>query len=337
MTGSQDIDGLPDSTPLLDDPAALHARWEEDGVLYFPGVVDAEAVAAVRRQYVSHLQEVGVVAEGATDPVWTGLDRLDGALATKIADSVWRDLVGHHSFDSVIRKFLGEAPSWVPIVVHRASPPAPASQPGDPFQGRHQDGPFNYGIEFVTCWVPLMDIDATIGGLAVAPGSHKRSFYDFSDGLPQRPGPIPAGKIPETAWRRPDYKAGDILMFHSMTAHSGLPNRSDRFRLSLDVRFLPGSQPTPMVGVVSGFDGVAVEITTAEGNRRLEVDGETMVRGPKANRVIGEQQSTVLFAGANVIAVPDREGHAKLVRSVSRKYLDLPSAWFTELPRDWVS
>ena len=43
------------------------------------------------------------------------------------------------------------------------------------FYGKHQDGVFNHGINFVTCWVPLMDIDQTIGGLAAVPGSHKRS------------------------------------------------------------------------------------------------------------------------------------------------------------------
>ena len=43
-----------DSTPLLDDPAAIHARAEEDGHLFFRGLLDKAKVVNVRRQVISN-------------------------------------------------------------------------------------------------------------------------------------------------------------------------------------------------------------------------------------------------------------------------------------------
>ncbi len=37
--------------------------------------------------------------------------------------------------------------------------------------------------------------------------------------------------------------AGDVLLFHSMTVHKGIPNRSDKLRMSIDVRYQPVSEP----------------------------------------------------------------------------------------------
>ena len=39
------------------------------------------------------------------------------------------------------------------------------------------------------------------------------------------------------------FAAGDVLLFHSMTVHKGVPNRSDRLRMSMDVRYQLVSEP----------------------------------------------------------------------------------------------
>ena len=45
-------------------------------------------------------------------------------------------------------------------------------------------------------------------------------------------------------WVTTDYRLGDAIVFHSLTVHKALPNQSlDRFRLSVDYRFSPASQP----------------------------------------------------------------------------------------------
>jgi hypothetical protein len=333
-----DIEELSDSAPLLDDPERLRERWRADGVLFFRDVIDHAAIGRVRDEYITRLKTLGVVDHAETEPRWNGRGQVDGALARPIGDDVWRGLVGDPSFDQVVRTFLGASPAWVPIVVHRTAPPASADARAAPFAARHQDGIYNYGIDFITCWVPLMDIGDDVGGLAVTPGSHLGSLYspDVFRNPGQRVG-IPEGAIPDAAWRRPDYKVGDLLMFHSMTAHAGLPNRSDRFRLSMDVRFLPKSEARPLVGKMIVTDGRSLEIADESGAvASVVIDEKTIVRGPKGHPVIGADRDGVLFAGADLIVVPDERGHAKLVRSVSRKHVDLPAGWFETLPTDWV-
>jgi len=335
LKDSATIDELPDSTPLLGDHEKLRERWDADGVLFFKNVINHDAIAKVRNEYLVRLKEVGVVAPDESRPVWSGLNRLEGRLARPVSDKVWQDLVAHPSFDTVVCALLGERPVWVPIVVHRAAPPAgPATIGADPFSGGHQDGVFNYGIDYITCWVPLMDIDEKVGGLAVVPGSHKQVHYNKH---PAQTNVIRTGVFPDSAWRRPDYKAGDLLIFHSMTAHAGLPNRSAEIRLSADIRFLPSSVPKPIVGSVTAFDGTVVHITDENGGKQnFILDEESIIRGPKGTPLYGAARTGVLFPGADVIAAPDVNGRAMLVRSISRKYLDLPAAWFTELPPNWV-
>jgi hypothetical protein len=331
------IEELPDATLLLREPEKLRARWREDGVLFFRDLVSQSAIAKVRTEYLDRLKELHVVDAQETQPNWNGHDRLDGALARPISDDTWRELVTDAGIDNMVRTLLGEPPVWLPIVVHRTAPPlAPGSAP-EVFAARHQDGIYNYGIDFTTCWIPLMDIDDEVGGLAVVPGSHKASLYPpdvFKD--PNKRIGIPPGAIPDADWRRPDYKAGDLLMFHSMTAHAGLPNRSGKLRLSMDIRFLPSSS-APFVGRVAGVSGTELAMATQGGAaRRFVIDERTIVRGPKGHPVHGKDREGVLFADAEIIVTPDERGHAKLIRSVSRKYVDLPATWYETLPADWV-
>lgn len=333
-----EIEELVDSVPLLSDPAKLRERWERDGVLFFRDVISHSAIAKVRDAYLARLKEVGVVDPDKAEPTWNGHNRLDGRLANPIPDAIWRDLVTDPSIDKVVSTFLGEAPAWVPIVVHRSAPPAAPDALSKTFATQHQDGIFNYGIEFVTCWVPLMDIGDEIGGLAVAPGTHGGPLYPADEnGVPDPRRGIPAGAIPEASWRRPDYRVGDLLMFHSMTAHAGLPNRSDKFRLSTDIRFLPTSVAKPIVGHISSVSDGTIELRSETGEDSVfTVDEGSIVRGPKGTAVHGSERDGVIFAGANVIVVPGEGGHAKLIRSVSRKYIDLPAPWFETLPANWV-
>jgi hypothetical protein len=331
------IEQLEDSTPLLGDPEALRARWHQDGTLFFKNAIDPASIAKVRAEYLARLKALGVVDAEQTESTWNGNDRLNGDLAQPIDDDVWRTLVADSSLDHVVRTFLGEAPVWLPIVVHRTAPPSPTGASAEPFATRHQDGIYNFGIDFITCWVPLMDIDDEVGGLSVAPGTHKSSLYPkdvFKD--PNRRVGIPAGAIPDAAWRRPDYKAGDLLMFHSMTAHAGLPNTSNKLRLSMDIRFLPASA-APLVGRLADWSESQVELKTQSGEHvAFAIDERTVVRGPKGHPVTGAARDGVLFRDAEIIVMPDERGRAKLIRSVSRKYIDLPATWYDTLPANWV-
>ncbi len=41
----------------------------------------------------------------------------------------------------------------------------------------------------------------------------------------------------EGTWVSSTFALGDVLLFHSMTVHKGLPNRSNRLRMSIDGRY----------------------------------------------------------------------------------------------------
>jgi len=88
--------------------------------------------------------------------------------------------------------------------------------------------------DMLTTWLPLMDIPAQLGGLAVLPGSHL--------GPPLRPRLLRAD---EPGWATTDYRPGDVLVFHCLTSHAALPNHADRLRISADFRWQAADQPAP--------------------------------------------------------------------------------------------
>src|SRR5947209_7821193 len=115
----------------------------------------------------------------------------------------------------------------------------------------HQDHFFIRGnSEFRTLWVPLMEIGRTVGGLAIAEGSHKRGLrehqeqenvYSYQMKGRKQVG-VALAHIGEP-WLTTDYWPGDVLVFHSLMLHWALPNCSDRVRLSLDARCQPKTTP----------------------------------------------------------------------------------------------
>jgi ectoine hydroxylase-related dioxygenase (phytanoyl-CoA dioxygenase family) len=55
---------------------------------------------------------------------------------------------------------------------------------------------------------------------------------------------IPAALLPETAPVPLPVGAGGAVIFHPLTPHGSLPNASDRFRWSFDIRFNRSGEPT---------------------------------------------------------------------------------------------
>ncbi|MFD4208309.1 phytanoyl-CoA dioxygenase family protein [Micromonospora tulbaghiae] len=118
----------------------------------------------------------------------------------------------------------------------------------------HQDFPHEQGTpEAITVWIPIGDVPRAQGGLAVWPGSQRNGVYDHgfvpgvgglglrTDGLGPR-------------WHSADFQAGDVILFHSLTVHKALPNRTvDRLRISADFRYQRASEPmTPHMLEPSG-------------------------------------------------------------------------------------
>src|ERR1700722_17447981 len=85
--------------------------------------------------------------------------------------------------------------------------------------------------DFCMLWVPLMEIDEQVGGLAIAAGSNKHGLYEhgpednvYSYGFKGRKQKgIALSEIHEP-WLATNYLAGALLMFHSQAAHRAVPN-----------------------------------------------------------------------------------------------------------------
>ena len=100
----------------------------------------------------------------------------------------------------------------------------------------HQDFPNVQGTtEVYTAWIPLIDCPMQAGPLQVAVGSHTAGVYDFD--IAGGAGGIEIKDPLDGRWVSGDFVAGDVLLFHSMTVHKGVPNRSERLRMSMDVRY----------------------------------------------------------------------------------------------------
>jgi Phytanoyl-CoA dioxygenase (PhyH) len=229
---------LIDSTSLVDDPESLRARLGAHGYLFFRELLPIGLVGDACTEVSSALAEGGWTDSGGV-PV-------AGGKALNVADAI-RD-PGYLAAVSgcavnripyipqlrdVVRTLLGGDAFSYPVKVLRVVHP---EVEGEVLRGRytHQDYAVAQVCDLLTTWVPLMPIPVSVGGLAVLPGSNLG-------------GPLPARQLSADhfEWATADYSPGDVLLFHCLTSHAALPNRSDRLRLSQDSRWQSADQPAP--------------------------------------------------------------------------------------------
>lgn len=314
-----DIAPLRESNDLLGDRAALDAAWERDGYLFFRDVLDQDAVAQLRETYLEELEKFHVVDPGDPTGRYNGgdlgpLPKFPSGIQGLFERAAWRQFAGNPEVNQFVTKMLGERPYWVPVVGYRVSPP------GDPvaadrFVYVHQDGFFNPGIPFRNCWVPLSEMDETVGGIAVAEGCHKQNFHDTTN---PPAFPVPVHDIPMGAWRRADYHPGDLLIMHLDLPHTGISNiTEDRFRLSLDIRMLPSSGDLPTIGKVITIDTTQVTVEDHEGDRhRFAIDDATYCRGLGPNKLTTAEIPQQITPGNEVIVASEGK-RALVVRPAS--------------------
>lgn len=309
-----DIPEFTESTALLGDPAALRERWDKDGYLFFRGLLDPQLLAWGHQRYREALASEGLINLTRPDaPLWTGADprtrRPCDVLGTTVSDKVKAD----PALNDALGKVFDDDVVWLPIVAHRSGlPSGMIEDEQDIYVQRHQDGPFNEGMDFAVCWIPMRDVKPNHGGFAIVPGSHKLGLlhdeaHDFK---------ILRETIPDRDWRSTEFKAGDVLMFHFMTVHSALPNESDEIRTSIDIRAVPAQSPQPITGSVEKVDGTSVAILTDKGERvTIRVDEDTFIRDMNPRpRVPLSELGRIAFPGAHVIAMLDPHGHTHVLR-----------------------
>lgn len=298
---------------LLGDRPAIHALMEREGYLFFRDVLDRDAIAKVKRAFLDVLVGMGVIDKDATEPVWNGADLTGFPFKfEQLHDiKIWERFAEHPRINDFFRDLLGDEPFWLPIVEYRIFPPL-TQAPEDPFFGRHQDGFYNGDLDCWTCWVPLVDVAAETGGLAMASGQHKRGYLHDTNAPPQYH--IPNGAIPAECWRRSEYKPGDVVVFNRWIPHCGMSNFSNHFRMSMDIRVMPAKGDLPVWGKVKAFTPQLIEVQNHDGAViKLRVDENTYSRWTGGARIETSELIERIPPGDDVL-VFHKDGHATMLR-----------------------
>jgi hypothetical protein len=311
---------------LLGENEGLAEAFNEDGYLFFRGVLDAKAVARLRGVYLDTLREIGVVDPQSDEPVWNGapLDNFVERMKALTVKEPWKVFRDDPEVARFLHESIGEDYIWLPLIVYRVTPPSPIvpadSNRRSRFKRVHQDGHFNPGLEFKVCWAPLVDIDEQVGGIAVAEGWHKKGYlHDTSAPAPMM-FEISKSAIPDDAWVRTNFEPGDLLVLHAATPHTGITNQSNRFRLSMDFRLSARSGDLLIIGNVLSIDRDHISICTEDRKTiELDIDDETYCPARQGiallhrGRVPRAELSNYVAVGQGVIAT-SKSGKAGLIR-----------------------
>ena len=237
---------LTDSAPLLQDAPALRGRLAEDGYLFFRSLLPVDDVQQVRTGVFGVLASAGWLADGATvqSPVPTaaavregGPGYFDAYVGIQRLQPL-HELAHHPALTRLMQDILDE-----PLLVHPRKIARTSLPKDDEYTPPHQDYRLIQGsVDTLTCWVPLGDCPASLGSLRMLRGSHL-------DGLVEAdPGKGPGGLQVEVddddpRWCTSDYRAGDVIVFTSLTVHGALRNNEEHLRFSCDFRYQSLREP----------------------------------------------------------------------------------------------
>ena len=159
------------------------------------------------------------------------------------------DLVRCDEILDVVQSLIGPEITSNPIQHVRIKPPAPSLADGEirahiTQTDWHQDR--GVGLEeadktdMITVWVAMTDATSENGCLKVIPHQKDRMLPH----CPKTQTAIADGFIDEAQAVPLPVKAGGIVLLHPLTPHASLPNGTQNFRWSFDLRYNVTGQPT---------------------------------------------------------------------------------------------
>lgn len=230
-----------DSTPILSDAEGLLRRMNRDGYLFFRGLLPREEVLELRRQFLTYCQEEGWLRPGAPlmdgltdhEPVLEGEPAWKPVYAKIQRNELFHKIRQHANVKRVADAIFGERTLCLPMNIARVAFPRDNKRATQP----HQDWIYVRGsMNTISCWAPVGDVPAEVGGLKILVESHKQGYL-----VPRRaegPGGNTVDFDPGLRWAATDYRAGDVLMFLPLTVHGARDNQtSDHLRISIDFRY----------------------------------------------------------------------------------------------------
>lgn len=200
----------------------MHNRFDRDGYVIVPGLIDAGLIASTKRKIAELLAKARQTPEfilGAKGTI--NLPHLDGELPQIVAS------LQAQPIQALLQRHLGG--SYIRRELAYRNP-----QPGFGAQTLHTDwtGPVPPGQWVVAnAFIALCEIDASNGGTRLVPGSHQQvgSFRAKA----------PSDRHPNEIV--PHLRAGDALVFSGHILHSGTKNTSAAQRPVLIANFVRDS------------------------------------------------------------------------------------------------
>lgn len=236
-----------DSRNILDSGTDLQKRMERDGYLFISGLLPGETVEQLRLKQLKIALEEGWINPDA--PLEDGVADLNGfgvepepeymrVMGRMTSLQEFYALAQHPNLIGMFERMLGESVLPHAKVIGRCLFPQREAFTTPP----HQDYVFIRGTaETYTAWIPLQDMSPEMGGLQIAAGSHKNGIFDYKPALGA--GGMGINEPLEGSWANSPFKQGDVLIFHSMVVHQGVPCTGKRLRLSIDARYQRLSEP----------------------------------------------------------------------------------------------
>lgn len=245
------------------------ARFDAQGYLVVPDVIPGEALDAVRREYSELMDRLydNWSAEGRVKEPPEGLSFWDKLRVSDAAGCDWFqpmdislpgdeihadtpmhfgpavfDLVTHKRLLDIVESLLGPEITLNPIQHVRIKPPAPELSEHEvrahvTVTDWHQDRAVAHEeadeTRMITCWIAVTDATVENGCLQVA----RHKVNEMLPHCPKTQTAIADGFVDEAAAVPLPVAAGGLVIFDPMTPHASLPNRSDAFRWSFDLRF----------------------------------------------------------------------------------------------------
>ncbi|MFE3459293.1 phytanoyl-CoA dioxygenase family protein [Nocardiopsis aegyptia] len=248
---------LKDSSDIAHDPDLLRTRIRRDGYVFFRGLLDPEPIRALASRVLRALQaedwlEPGPAPERARlRPPARDFKNQNfyGGYTALQSQEYFHALPHSPELTSVMAGLIGPDVFIHPRKVGRLVwPTGMGTTPGI---YTHQDFVVEGVPDMFTSWVPFVDCSRDLGGLSILTGSQ-------NEGVVARLHQVDPD---DERWATTDYRVGDVLVFHCLTAHAALPNRTDGLRLSGDYRWQSAGQALPsdallphLHGSVPGWD-----------------------------------------------------------------------------------
>jgi ectoine hydroxylase-related dioxygenase (phytanoyl-CoA dioxygenase family) len=251
FTFGKDAAELTDSSPLLGDFDALRARLAEDGYLFIRGFHPRDlALRAAKRTLDAIAAQGGLETNSAVDE--------GRATAENRSFAFFRDLPVSHSpevlavtngahtfafYEGLFGKpALTFDKKWLRAMAHG----------GNNF--------FHYDSAYVgrgtsnrcTMWSALSDIGLENGPLIVCLGSHRDQRLINTYGQIDMDRDLADAVFSKSAREMVDdfgftmatahFQPGDVILFGMHFMHSSIPNRTNRYRISIDTRYQPADE-----------------------------------------------------------------------------------------------